>query len=288
VDEVPEDTPFHDPSTGVGQTTLATRTKSSTLGAFTAPATEKSPREMRESLLGTTSNDKAQIIALEKDEPKNLTEMQVSSSRPDMFAIQVGDRQFSLRRNSMKHSKMLMKQFYGPNWDPDMLPKTPDGCYILEGSGEMFNYLYDYMIEGHYPLFYDYHDGFDYQKYAKLLAAADYWDMEKLQTWIKKMKYEEVVKINISSGETLGPPKGTVQGGVFYEHHPKLSIKKIYICPKRIAVHKGHKEYCGKECDKFRKGADEYEEERSWKTLRVEKKVVIDFDLLKEERMDEK
>jgi hypothetical protein len=83
------------------------------------------------------------------------------------------------------------------------------------------------MIEGHYPLFYDYHNGFDYQKYAKLLAAADYWDMEKLQTWIKKKKYEEVVKINISSGETLGPPKGTVQGGIFYEHHPQLSIRKF-------------------------------------------------------------
>jgi hypothetical protein len=84
MDKLPEDTPFYDPFTDVRQTTLATRTKSSTPGGFTASATEKSPREIGESLFGTTSNDKAQIIALEKDEPKNLAEMQVPASRPDV------------------------------------------------------------------------------------------------------------------------------------------------------------------------------------------------------------
>ncbi|TLD21012.1 Potassium channel tetramerization-type BTB domain [Venturia nashicola] len=207
------------------------------------------------------------------------------SARPKQVTIQIGDMPFTLRVSTMqKYCRVLSNQFCSDRWNTCAL-EARDGVYIMEGNADMFTYLYDYMVYGSFPLFYDYHKGFAYAKYARLLVEAEYWQVDGVTDWIKGKKFEGAVDINITCIDLEGTVNGTLPAGAFYEFHPRVHVDRIYICPRDIFVHRGDKRRCGIACMKAKGDDDDrYEKEETLKTMRIEKKVMIHDGLLKENR----
>ena len=64
----------------------------------------------------------------------------------------------------------------------------------------------------------------------------------------------------------------TMVGDTEIQCHPVWTIKKVYVCPRRILVHMGRPEACGRACENALDGDDyEYEEVGSWKVVVVKK-----------------
>lgn len=210
-----------------------------------------------------------------------------TAPQPKQITTQIGDIPFTLQTSTMKkYCRVLSNQFCSGRWNAGAV-ENRDGVYIMEGNADMFTYLYDYMVYGNFPLFYEYHKGFDYSKYARLLVEAEYWQVDGVIDWIKAKKFETAVEIRITSIDSVDMVNKTLPAGVFYEFHPRVHIDKVYICPRGIFVHRGDKGRCGIACMKARGDDDDkYEEHEKLKTMRIEKKVIIHDEILKEDRKD--
>lgn len=210
-----------------------------------------------------------------------------ASAQPRQITIQIGDIPFTLRTSTIKeYCRVLSNQFCSGRWNAGAVERN-DGVYIMEGNGDMFTYLYDYMVYGSFPLFYDYTKGFGYAKYARLLVESEYWQVDGVTDWIKGKKYEGAVGIKVASIDSDGTVNETLPAGAFYEFHPRIQVEKIYICPRDIFVHQGDKRRCGIACMKARGDDDDkYEEYERLKTLRIETRVMIHDEMLKESRTE--
>jgi ABC-type transport system substrate-binding protein len=96
----------------------------------------------------------------------------------------------------------------------------------MEGNSEMFNYLYNYMVSGMFPLFYEYNKGFDYGKYARLLSKAEYQGVNGMIDWLKGKKYEDAVKLHISSIQSNNLASNILPGNMFYGFHLRTHVQK--------------------------------------------------------------
>ena len=219
-------------------------------------------------------------------EPMSSPEMKTSMPPPKQFTIQLGDKIFTLHAQTIeKYSKKLSNQFCSRHWKTDLLEKSEQGFYLLEGNGEMFDYLYDYMVFGTFPLFFAITTGFDYKKYASLLEQAQYWGIYGMSDWIKKKRFEGAVKIHVNSHEIADNlPNCILSSNLFHEYHPQIHMRKVYLCPRRIEAHRGRKYMCGRRCENARGEVDEFEKEREWRTVCIQRNVVIDEAVLREER----
>lgn len=75
--------------------------------------------------------------------------------------------------------------------------------------------------------------------------------------------------------ETIGAEKLSANKSAEWHVVPK--VKKIYLCPRMIPVHRGHPEMCGAACRKAQEGfAVEYEEEAFLEIVSVEKEIIFD------------
>jgi hypothetical protein len=64
-------------------------------------------------------------------------------------------------------------------------------------------------------------------------------------------------------------------------YHPTWETKKVYLCPRRINVHRGNPRACGRACEKARGEdyEDEYEDELVTMGLAIQKTTVVDRSL---------
>lgn len=112
-------------------------------------------------------------------------------------------------------------------------------------------------------------------------------EVDGLIEWIKAKKFEAGVEIKVTSVDSDELVNKTLPAGAFYEFHPRAHISKIYICPRNIFAHRGEKCRCGNACEKAKgKNDDKYEEQESLKMMRIEKKVIVHDEMLKENRDD--
>lgn len=209
-----------------------------------------------------------------------------SQEQPEKATIIVGDTPFCFRTKTMqKYSRFLANLFCCGRWNANA-GKQCDIDYVISfGNVEMFTYLYDYMTTGVFPLFYQYHKGFDYAKYARLQHEAEVWGVDGMIDWVKGKKYEDAVQIQIEVLDVKPDSRTIIPGSVICEVYPRIKIGKTYVCPRGLPVHHGDKSKCGNACMKARgREYSEYEDREELRTMQIERKVIIHKEVLTEKR----
>jgi len=145
----------------------------------------------------------------------------------------------------------------------------------------MFVHILRYLQRGVYPLFYDRQKGFDYALYLALAAEAKYFGVMRLCEWIEKRRYLKAIKIDYTietfddSSNIPSPRQISAEKELYY--YPSSYIKKVYVCPRGIVVHRGDPGRCGRQCHNAQGSeGNEYKEESLVKILMVVKEFTFD------------
>ncbi|KAI9892622.1 MAG: hypothetical protein M1814_001315 [Vezdaea aestivalis] len=202
----------------------------------------------------------------EVDEPNNLASKQ---GEPDaMITLQMGDKIFRTLESTLIEESHFFRSLLSGRWTT---PKTPSNALLIDGDPEIFNYILRYLRRGTYPILYDQTRGFDYGLYRAILDEAKYFGVEKLCDWIQSKKFESAVKITYS-WQTYEATSGNIDGN---GSEPKTfqqtqMSRRVYQCPRGIAVHHGDPQRCGRVCNNTRETlGDSYERMIDVKYLQV-------------------
>ena len=161
--------------------------------------------------------------------------------------------------------------------------KEIDGCLFIDRDGEMFAYVLAFLRSGKLPLFYDDDEGFDHDKYTTLLLEAEYFGVDALSAWIRDKKYERVIELRRSAHlhYDLDELKGSIPAGWKYQYFPDWETRKVYVCPRGLAKHKGEPSACGRQCHNARGGEEpQYEDEREVVVVEISSHKTFNMGLL--------
>ena len=193
---------------------------------------------------------------------------------PRVITLDVGGRIFKVLRITLEESGLFQRQLSeGFTWEPQA-----DGSYFLDADPDLFEHLLRFMRRPEvFPLFYTTANGFDYDLYNRLEAEAEYFQVDDLHTWIKEKRYLRAVMLQTYQAQrrdfdSLFPERTPINEKE--EMHMIPRIRKIYICPRGIHVHRGCPDKCGRACQQAQ-GDDEvkYEEEPYVEVVSVRKEV---------------
>ena len=139
-----------------------------------------------------------------------------------------------------------------------------------------------------YPLFYN--DGrFDYGLYGKLLQQADYYQVNDLKKWIEAKCFLKAVRVKTEVDvDTYDTARGsgrptTIRGAnQSTDFQASWRVRKEYKCPRRIAVHMGNPDSCGRQCQNAMPAdGPEYQEIPICSFTSVTKDERVDYSVLK-------
>lgn len=199
-----------------------------------------------------------------------------TSFTPSTIALQMGERRFTTIRNTLVVESGFFASLLFGRWNNAM----KDGAYFIDADANLFDHILRYLRREVFPLFFDKSKGYDHGLYFALLEEARYFKIKKLEQWLKKKRYLDVVKIvysvtEIDETESLDRSHKT---DTEVEFHSAWITQKVYVCPQDISNHRGKPSACGKNCRRAQ-GNDEvkYEDEPVLTTLMVEKRTVFDM-----------
>ena len=181
-----------------------------------------------------------------------------------LITLQVGERRYFSEEKTLIEGSDYFKaaRFCGHLKDK----KEADGSYFIDRDGHLFEYILSFLRTGICPLFYDNINGFDHAKYVRLGAEAEYFGVKKLCDWIIAKKYEQVISFTrrVSLMEDLEDLDDVATAGDKAQLIPMWRTRKVYLCPRRLEVHRGKPESCGRACDKARSAyyGAEYQDEQ--------------------------
>ncbi|KAH6613941.1 hypothetical protein C7974DRAFT_321867, partial [Boeremia exigua] len=197
---------------------------------------------------------------------------------PSIVTLDVAGRPFKvsadvLNAESGFFQRQLSTSF---NWTPQR-----DGTYFLDADPELFNHLLQFMRRPSvFPLFWSKDQGFDYDLYQRLQAEAKYFQIDRLHSWIEKKAYLNAITIHTYQPRTMelkDVKHDTMSGCMSENWHYVPKVHKTYVCPRRIAVHYGNQDRCGKACRLYQGDCDtEYDEEDYLEVVSVRKEIVFD------------
>ncbi|KAF2627139.1 hypothetical protein BU25DRAFT_342232 [Macroventuria anomochaeta] len=194
------------------------------------------------------------------------------------LTLDVGGRKFKVSTDVLtSESGLFRHQLDGRfAWTPE-----PDGSYFLDADPELFEYLLAFMRRPEvFPLFYTKTDGFNYNLYNRLAVEAKYFQIDALHDWIKDKRYLSAISVHTHSSVTHDLATIGITGfmsAIDEERHVVSCVKKVYLCPRQIVVHRGRPEQCGHACRK--KQAENpvmYDEEPCVHLVRVKKDIIFD------------
>lgn len=188
--------------------------------------------------------------------------------------IQVGERRFTTTRETLMEGSGYFATRLSGRWND----AEPDGSYFVDGDPDMFVHILRFFRTGTLPVFYDKARGHDYSLYTALLAEAQYYQVPPLVEWLQKQEYLNRVVTNreasvVNNTEALNQTTASCEE---MEYHYAWRAEKIYVCPRRILVHEGKLESCGRACEEARgdKGF-EYKERSALKILVIRKRTIL-------------
>lgn len=167
-----------------------------------------------------------------------------------------------------------------PNHDEDNNNNNNnDGCYFIDADADLFSHILRYLRRGVLPIFYDRHRGHDHALYVALLEEARYFQIDRLRRWLEEKHYLQAVATVRSAVEVEGlaslPAFDTTD--TEFEYFPTWTIKKVYVCPRAIEVHRGKPGMCGRACHQAQGNAPtKFVDEMVLRTLVVRKRTVVD------------
>jgi hypothetical protein len=210
----------------------------------------------------------------ERVKPDN-GDLSSSTLYPKIITLDIGGRKFKTALDTLRSGSGLFHRQLSENytWSPQA-----DGSYFMDADPDLFAHLLRFMRRPEvFPLFYTKANGFDYDLYNRLEAEAEYFQMHELHEWIEAKKYLGAVVTVVGNPifeyiEDVS--SGTLRAEETEERHFETYTKRVYICPRRIQVHRGRRNKCGVACDRERgPGGDVYEDEECTEVTRVRKEV---------------
>ncbi|KAH6716314.1 BTB/POZ protein [Leptodontidium sp. MPI-SDFR-AT-0119] len=196
-----------------------------------------------------------------------------SNSR--QITLQVGERRFVTVAETLTHESGFFAALLSGRRDNEQA----DGSLFIDADPELFEHVLRYLRRGVLPIFYDSAKGHDYSLYLALLEEAKYFQIPRLENWLKRRGYLEAIKIRYSGDvrEGIHLDTETLATDEQVEYHPTWQTIRVYICPRGISAHRGNQTACGRQC-RNAQGDDErmYEDEQILTTLVIRKRLVFD------------
>lgn len=188
--------------------------------------------------------------------------------------LQVGRRTFVTTNDTLVGESGYFAALLSSRWSNS----EEQGSYYIEADPDLFEHILRYLRRGVFPIFYDNTKGHDYALYLALLEEAKYYQIQRLVNWLKKKRYLRALKVERKAYDMNEVRELHVTKSAEYEmgYFPAWTTKRVYICPKGVASHRGDRHTCRKKCRKLRGDVDAYEEEQVLQTLVVEKRTVFD------------
>ncbi|KAI0384476.1 BTB/POZ protein [Hypomontagnella monticulosa] len=169
----------------------------------------------------------------------------------DKITLQVGERQFITLRSTLVAESTYFAARLSGRWNDT----GEDGSYFIDADPEIFEHILRYLRNGSFPLLFD-HDKqiLEHAKYLALLADARYFGIRRLEEWIQKMRYLDIVHIqkSILVREIRFP--GSIDLIKASPTTSRLDVstswvtKQIYVCPKGQPGHRGDVDECNRRC----------------------------------------
>lgn len=210
-----------------------------------------------------------------------------SSPDPDpistgsMINLQVGERRFTTTLVTLTTESGFFSSMFSSHWRQNN-NKQADGACFVDADPDLFVHILRYLRHGQLPIFYANGTGPDYGLYAAVLGEARYFQIDRLVQWLERMRYLDVVKVQRIAfhAEELDVLQETNLASEDIEYHPFRTTRKVYVCPRDLADHRGKPYACRKLCHEAR-GDDEpeHEEEPVVETLIIRKKVLFNHNL---------
>ena len=171
-----------------------------------------------------------------------------------MITLQVGDQRFTTSPRSL----VMESKYFSALLSEEIDPPQSDGSFFVDADPIIFVHILRYLCRGVLPLFYDKLKGHNYAMYATLLKEAKFFQIVRLEEWIRRKEYLNAVTIKYSAFECsdLSKLSETTGSRVEVEYHPMWTMRKVYVCLRGIGVHRGDPNACGKLCVRAR-GDDE-------------------------------
>lgn len=211
-----------------------------------------------------------QIISSTSDVPEltsDANDMSSGSTAPNSYSdtimLNVGGYRYETSYATLRATSGLFHSLLSDeSWRPG-----PDGSYFVDADPELFKHLLRFMRRPTiFPLFYDSAKGYDYDLCTKLEAEAAHFRIEALHTWLKEKRYLQAVKVKASTPRTWDISLDRAEprqydGNTTEEWQAVPKVNKVYLCPRRIVVHRGEPDKCGRACHEAQGNApNEYED----------------------------
>lgn len=190
------------------------------------------------------------------------------------ITLQVGERRFITTAETMTQESAFFAALFSERWDN----AEADGSYFIDADPDLFEHILRYLRRGVLPIFYDDAKGHDHALYLALLEEAKYFQIPRLEHWLKGKRFLQAIKIRYSADELEGTSWSETRSmDEYVEYHPLWQTKKVYICPRGIFVHRGNPSACGRQCMNAQGDAKNvYEDEQILKTLVIRKQTIVD------------
>jgi BTB/POZ domain-containing protein KCTD9 len=180
------------------------------------------------------------------------------------ITLQIGERRFVTTHDTLTQESGFFASLLSGRWDNTQA----DGSYFIDADADLFVHILHYLRRGVLPIFYDASRGHDHALYLALLVEARYFQIPRLEAWLKEERYLQAIKLDYSAEAFQGvyTIAETSKTGAEIQHHPQWHTRKVYVCPCGVMVHRGDPQACGKLCFKARGDEEnQYEDEEVWK-----------------------
>ncbi|KAG0651939.1 BTB POZ domain-containing KCTD4 [Hyphodiscus hymeniophilus] len=199
------------------------------------------------------------------DQAEGGSSSQTSSGQ---IVLQVGERRFITTKETLTDESEFFTCLLSGRWSSNA---QTDGSWFIDADPGLFEHILRYLRRGVLPIFHDSTKGHDHALYRALSVEADFFQIPRLRDWLKQKQYLRAVttKIYPTVVEGIVRIPGTLAADEQVEYYPVWQMKKIYLCPRGIPVHRGSPELCGRACSNARGSETQYDEEQVLKTLIV-------------------
>ncbi|KAB8240713.1 BTB/POZ protein [Aspergillus flavus] len=189
--------------------------------------------------------------------------------------LQVGERRFTTLRQTLVGESGFFASLLSGRWNS----ASDDGSYFIDADPYLFDHVLRYLRRGIFPIFYDPVKGHKFPVYHALLEESKYFQISRLEKWLKNQTYLEAVRVEHSVEVRNGSSfRCTRLATSIVEYHPEWRTEKVYVCPQKKTKHLGKQRLCQKKCSKAQDDrAADYEEVPTVEALLVvEKKIIFD------------
>ncbi|KAL9632708.1 MAG: hypothetical protein Q9164_005146 [Protoblastenia rupestris] len=194
--------------------------------------------------------------------------------------LQVGERQFKTNKDTLTSGSGYFRSLLSKDWQQS---QQADGSYFIDEDGDAFEHVLRFLrsYSTIFPLLFDQAKGHDYAMYRRILLQAGRFQIDQLEDYINNASYNSAIDISHSAAmkEDLADVSEVEKSNIKVAYHPVVMKEKVYLCPRRIAVHKGRFDKCGRACENAR-GDDglEYEDGEVVRMVQVRSEVTFKLD----------